>query len=168
MHNLLARLWRYLSLGVMGTFTAFDTTTLWEADGTDSLKAANAFQMVLIQSGASLTSSGFQVYGDLTNEVANGQGYTTGGIVLTGVTLTRSVGTTTFAFTGPSPGWTATGTGIPAWRWMVVYVNATLNGHVKPLIGFELGDATPADVPLTPSGSTITITGSLLTITHTP
>jgi hypothetical protein len=159
---------KYFSLGVMGTFTAFDTATLWEADGTDLMKASNAFQMALIQSGASLTASGFQVYGDLTNEVANGQGYLTGGVVLTGVTITRSGGTTTFGFTGPNPSWTATGTGIPAWRWMVIYVNATLNGHVKPLLGFELGDATPADVPLTPAASTIFISGNQLTITHSP
>jgi hypothetical protein len=168
MRKFLARLRAYFTLGAMGTFTAFDTATLWEADGTDLMKASNAFQMALFTSTAALTSSAGQVYGDLTNEVANGQGYTTGGVVLTGVTITRSVATTTFAFTGPSPSWTASGTGIPAWRWMVVYVNATLNGHIKPLLGFELGDGTAIDVPLTASGSTITITGSLLTITHSP
>lgn len=152
----------------MGTFTVFDTAGLWEADGTGLLVAANAFQAVLTTSAQALSSAGQSLYADLTNEVANGQGYATGGVVLTGVTITRVGNTVTFAFTGPVPLWTASGTGIPAWRYVVIYVNATLNGHVKPLVGFALGDATPADVPLTPSGSTIGITGSALTITHTP
>ena len=155
-------------MAIMGTFTAFDTTTLWEADGTDLLKASNTFKMALFTSAAALTAaSGAGLYGGLTNEVANGNGYTTGGVTLTGYSISGT-GTTTITFTGPSPSWTASGTGIPAWRWMVIYASGTLNGHVNPCVGFELGDVTNIDVPLTPSGSTITITGNILTITHTP
>lgn len=155
----------------MGTFTLFDTATLWEADGTGLLVAANSFNMILVGSAESITSSSDSVYADIANEVANGQGYTTGGVALTGVSITRSGGTTTFTFTGPSPSWTASGTGIPAWRWAVIYVNATINTHVKPLVGFALGDSTPADVPLTASGNTITILpggSGLIAITHSP
>ena len=154
----------------MGTFTCIDQTTLWEADGTDLLKASNAFQVVLCTSAEALTASSLTngLYSDLAHEVANGNGYTTGGVVLTGVTLTRSGGTTSLAWTGPSPLWTASGSGIPAWRWIVLYVNATLNGHVKPVVGFALGDSTPADVPLTPSGSTIAVNGTAINITHSP
>lgn len=153
----------------MGTFTLFDTATLYVGDGTDLLKAANTFKMVLCASTESLTSSSAALYGDLAHEIANGQGYTTGGVTLTGVTITRSGGTTTWAYTGPTPKWTASGTGIPAWRWAVVYVSGTINTHASPLIGFVLGDSTPADVPLTTSGNTIDITSTgLITITHTP
>lgn len=155
----------------MGTFTLFDTVTLWEADGTDLLKASNAFQAVLSTSAQALTSAGQSVYGDLTNELAAGNGYTVGGVVLTGVAITRAAGTTTFTYTGPVPLWTASGSGIPAWRYLSIYVNATLNGHVKPLVGFVLGDSTPADVPLTASPNTIgCIPGGsgLIAITHSP
>jgi hypothetical protein len=155
----------------MGTFTLFDTVTLWEADGTDILKAANTFNMVLVTVTQTITSAAQSLYGDLTNELTTGNGYTLGGVTLTGVTITRSVGTTTFNFTGPSPSWTASSSGIPAWRWAIIYVNATINGHAKPLVGFVLGDATPADVPLTAAPNTITILpggSGLIAITHSP
>src|SRR5208282_4072523 len=141
----------------MGTFTVFDTVTLWEADGTDILKASNTFKMILDLSADALTSSSASLYSNIANEVANGNGYTTGGVTLTGVSITRSGAVTTFTWTGPNPDWTASGSGIPAWRWMVVYVSGTINGHVSPLVGFCLGDGTNIDVPLTPSGTPITI-----------
>lgn len=153
----------------MGTFTLFDTVTLWAADGTDILKASNTFKMGLTASTESLTSSSASLYADLLHELGTGNGYTAGGVTLTGVSITRSGGTTTFTYTGPTPKWTANGTGIPAWRWAFIYVLGTINTHVDPLVGFVLGDATPADVPLTTSGNTIDITtSSLITITHTP
>lgn len=153
----------------MGTFTLFDTATLWEADGTGLLVAANSFKGILTTSAQTLTSSVGTVYADLTAELTTAGGYTAGGVVLTGVSISISGATTTFLFTGPSPSWTSSSS-IPAWRWFVVYVNATLNGHVKPLVGFALGDGTNIDVPATSSPNTITITAptSLFTITHSP
>ena len=90
------------------------------------------------------------------NEIANGQGYTTGGIALTGVALTQSAGTV--KFTSAAATWTASGTGIPAWRRGVVYYLGTLNGKVNPIVGHFLGDSTPADVPLTTAGNPLTVT----------
>ena len=155
----------------MGTFTLFDTVTLWEADGTDLLKASNSFQMILDQSGDNLISSAYSLYGQLTHEVPNGNGYTTGGVALTGVSITRSGAVTTFTWTGPSPDWTSTGTGIPAWRWIVVFALGTLNGHTNPLVGFCLGNGLNVDVPLTTPGIAISIlpgAAGLIQITHSP
>lgn len=90
------------------------------------------------------------------NELANGNGYTTGGINPGSITLNQTAGTV--KFTGNAIVWTASGTGIPAWRYGVLYYLGTLNSKVNPIVGYFLGDSTPADVPLTTSGNTLTIT----------
>lgn len=90
------------------------------------------------------------------NELANGNGYTTGGINPGSIALTQSAGTV--KFTGNAVVWTASGSGIPAWRYGVLYYLGTLNSKVNPLVGYFLGDSTPADIPLTTSGNTLTIT----------
>lgn len=158
-------------MAAAGPFTFFDTAVLWEADGSGLLVPTNAFTLALCSSAQALTAAGQSVYADLTAELATGNGYTLGGVLLTGVTLARTGGTAKFTATGPTPSWTASGTGIPAWRYGVLYVNATLNGHVKPLVGFFLGDSTPADVPLTAAPNTIQFTpnaSGIGTITHSP
>lgn len=86
-------------------------------------------------------------YAAVTNEVANGLGYTTGGIAVTFL-LT---GTTTVKATfSASPVWTATGGNITA-RFAVVY---EVGGNV---LCYCLLDATPADVTATDT-NTLTIT----------
>ena len=92
------------------------------------------------------------------NEIATaGQtAYAAGGAALTSVALTQTGGVV--KFTSAAQVWTADGTGIPAWRYGVVYYLGTLNGKVNPLVGYFLGDSTPADVPLTTAPNTLTIT----------
>ena len=92
------------------------------------------------------------------NEIATaGQtAYAAGGATLTSVALTQTSGTV--KFTSAAQVWTADGTGIPAWRYGVIYYLGTLNGKVNPLVGYFLGDSTPADVPLTTAGNTLTVT----------
>lgn len=103
------------------------------------------------------SDTGNEVWADVSaNEIANGNGYTTGGGALTGVALTESGGTV--KFTSSAYVWTASGTGIPAWRRIVVYYLGTLNGKVNPIVGHALGDSTPADIPLTTAGNTLTFT----------
>lgn len=102
------------------------------------------------------TETGNSVLADVTNELANGNGYTTGGITLSSLAATAITGG--FKFSSASPSWTASGTGIPAWRNAVMYVSGSLWGMTSPLIGFFLGDSTPADVPLTSSGNSLTLT----------
>ena len=171
MYSLYLLLRAFLRLGTMGTFTLFDVATLWEADGTGLLVPANAITAILTTSSQALTSSTIQVYADFTAELTTSGGYTAGGVALTGATLTRSGGTTTLTYTGPVPLWTASGGGIGVWRYWCVYVNATLNTHVKPAIGFALGDGTNIDVPATASPNTIGVlpgVSGLIAITHSP
>jgi hypothetical protein len=76
-------------------------------------------------------------------EVTTGNGYTTGGIALTGVTWVETAGTATFTCTN-DPSWTASGAGI---------------ANIRSAVLFNDSQATPAK-PLVASwdyGSTITL-----------
>jgi hypothetical protein len=92
---------------------------------------------------------------DLTNEVANGNGYTTGGFTLTGISYNQTSGTAAFK-SGNNPSWTGSGAGFSA-RYAVFRVMATQNTIVGPLIGYMLLDSAPADVNFA-VGNTITVT----------
>ena len=101
------------------------------------------------------TETGHTVLADITNELANGNGYTTGGATLTAPAITAITGG--FKFSTSNGSWTASGTGIPAWRFGVIYVSGALWGITSPLLGYFTGDSTPADVPLTAAGNTLQI-----------
>jgi hypothetical protein len=125
-----------------------------------NLLGANAanFKLALVGSAWAPDNSdtGNEVWGDVSgNEIAAG-GYTAGGVALTGVSLTQSGGTV--KFTSGAAQWTATGSGIPAWRRGVIYYAGTLNGKVNPIVGHFLGDNTPADIAATAAPNTLTVT----------
>lgn len=101
--------------------------------------------------------TGNELWADVSaNEIAAGNGYSAGGIALSGVALTMTGGVV--KFTASAATWNASGSGIPAWRRAVLYYLGTLNSKVNPLVAHCLGDSTPADVPLTTAGNPLTIT----------
>jgi hypothetical protein len=119
------------------------------ADGThdlDNTTLGYTVALFLSTSNCETLSVGTGVYGDLTNEHANSFGYTTGGIALTLETYTQAAGVATFDAADVS--WTAAGGSITA-RFSVIYVNATVNGIVKPLLCVSLLDTAPANVTAT-------------------
>lgn len=70
----------------------------------------------------------------LSNEVANGAGYTTGGVTLTTITVTNSSGTVTIDCTSPDPiRWTASGGDITA-----KYAVIIKSGTTQPLLYCDL------------------------------
>src|SRR4029077_4231651 len=85
-----------------------------------------------------------------TNEVANANGYTTGGVAVTGQTVTPVADVTTVDCDDVQ--WVASGGAIVS-RFAVLYVDATVSGIVKPLLCVCLLDTTPADVTF-PDGAT--------------
>lgn len=113
-------------------------------------------KMALFLSASNAATLTNNVYGDLTNELSNGNGYVTGGIDLTGVTWTRSGGTITFDANDPSL--TASGAS-RVFRFAVIYVDKTITAPTgtitRPLICFSLLDNTPADVTVA-DGNTLT------------
>jgi hypothetical protein len=114
------------------------------------------FKLLLLTNVFAPNDATNEVLADLTDEIANGNGYSTGGIALTGVALTQAGGTV--KFTSNPAVWTAAGGSIPAWRYGYLYYNGTLNSKVSPLVGHFLGDNTPADIPATTNGNTLTVT----------
>ena len=141
---------------------AAGTFTIYRANLDDirlnDLAATGNLRMALVGSAYTpdATNTGHSLWASVSaNEIANGNGYTTGGATLSSV----AVATTTngFKLSSSNPSWTASGAGIPAWRYMVMYYLGTLWGMTNPVIAYCLGDSTPADVQLTTSGNPLTI-----------
>ncbi len=129
---------------------------LFNATALLSASAAN-FRLALVSSSWTPNNTTDELWAVASgNEIANGQGYTTGGLVPPSAVLSQTAGVV--KFTSSPVVWTATGTGIPAWRRGVLYYLGTLNGKVNPIVAHFLGDSTPADVPLTTAGNTLTVT----------
>lgn len=143
-----------------GAFVFPDLAKLNFFSATNLLGANTAnFKLALVTSSYTPNNATNEVWADISaNEIANGNGYTTGGGALTGVALTQTSGTV--KFTSNAFVWTASGGSIPAWRRGVVYYSGTLNAKVNPIVGHFLGDSTPADIPATTTGNTLTVTPS--------
>lgn len=113
--------------------------------GTDTFKVA----LFLSTSNAGSATLATAQYATLTNQHANGNGYTTAGVTVA-ATWNRSVGTVTFDTADAS--WTASGGSIVA-RFAVLYSDTATN---KDLVAYMLLDSSPADVTTT-TGNTLTI-----------
>ena len=103
------------------------------------------------------TNTGHTVLANITNELANANGYLTGGVTLSSPTI-ATLSTTGFKFSTGNASWTASGAGIPAWRYGVLYVVGSLWGVTSPLLAVFTGDSAPADIPITAAGNSIQIT----------
>lgn len=124
------------------TFTSAGRTNL----STGTYLDADSYKMALFLSTSNIGAAS-TTYAGVTNEHANANGYTTGGIA---ITLART-GTTTVTFdnSAADPVWTASGGSIVA-RFAVIYEVA---GNV---LCYCLLDSTPADVTAT-TGNTLTV-----------
>lgn len=131
-----------------GTIVFYDSFIEAVGDGTidmdtDTLKCA-------LFTSTHVPAASDTAYSGLTNEVAQANGYTTGGDTLTTVVWTQTAGA--LEFNSDDPQWIATGGSIVA-RYFVVYsVTATGND----LILYGLLDNSPADVTTTDT-NTLTI-----------
>jgi hypothetical protein len=136
-------------MGAPTAWTLYDQFKLKLGQKTIQL-ATDTMKMGLFTStsNANTTSMGTATYANLTNEVANANGYSTAGVAFT-PSWANSAGTETF--TGTSATWTASGAGITA-RYAVIYDSST-----GDLICWCTLDSAPADVA-TASGNQLTIT----------
>ncbi len=107
---------------------------------TDPIKVA------LLTSGYAFNAN-HTVFADLSaHEGAAGNGYTLGGVTLTGQSVTIVGGVT--VFTADAVAWLLL---TKTFRWAVLYADKTANGMTKPLLGIALPDNTPADVSVVAS-----------------
>jgi len=121
------------------------------------LNSAN-LRMILLTSTytPSVTIIGHGVLADISGELANGNGYTTGGVALTGV-VSATAGNDGYKLLTEDAVWTATDGTIPAFRYAALYYLGSLWGVTNPLIGYILCDNTPANIAETTVGNPITI-----------
>jgi hypothetical protein len=144
-----------------GPFTWFNQALIKITNGTMPL-SGTGYNVALTLTAQPLTAafngtSGDCRYSDLTSQTANGNGYTTGGLALTGESLTRT--TNVVKWTADAMNWTITGAGITC-RYAVIYDNSATN---KDLLCFcdldplAAGDLTVIAGPLiiTPDGNGI-------------
>lgn len=138
------------------------TITLYEANLDDmSLQALAGATLKLALVGSGYTpddsTGGDDLWADASaNEIANGNGYATGGATLASVAVIAIANG--WKIDSDDVEWTASGGSIPAWRYGVLYVAGTLFGKTNPLIGYFVGDTAPADVPATTDGNPLKIT----------
>lgn len=125
-------------------------------NATNLLNTANNFKLSLHTSAWVPNNATNEVFADCTNELATANGYTAGGVTLGTDVLTQTAGVV--KFTADIASWVAAGGSIPAWRYGVIRAIGTINGKVDPIVGYFLGDATPADVPATTVGNSLTVT----------
>lgn len=132
-----------------GKWKLYDTAKLNIGSGVTDLDT-HTFKIALFTSSSNANTLTNSTLSQLTNQVANANGYTTGGNTLSSVTWTQSSGTATFDAADTT--WTASGGSITA-RFAVIYDDTSASDS---LVAVCLLDTAPADVTAT-SGNTLTI-----------
>lgn len=88
-------------------------------------------------------------------EVANGNGYTTGGVTLTGTAVTVNASPKYTKFDADDAQWASL---TATFRYAIVYISGTVGGITNPVLACVLLDNTPADI--TVSGVPYTLINS--------
>lgn len=119
---------------------------------------ASHMKGVLLSSAYTPNLSTHTTYADISAfEIANGNGYTTGGLVLTSAGTLISRSGTTVTIDIDDLVWTAGGGPIPAWRYIAFVDFVTRNAVVNPLMWYEIGDSTPTDIAATADGGNLRV-----------
>ena len=114
----------------MATFTLFHEF-IFSLGGSDIDLDSDTFKAVL--SNVAPTAAGSTVLTDIT-QIANGNGYTTGGVTLSGVTWAETgAGTGIWQWTVSDFTWTASGGSIATFQYVVIYDDTSLN---HKLVGY--------------------------------
>ncbi|MFP1634077.1 hypothetical protein ACLB6G_20295 [Zhengella sp. ZM62] len=132
-----------------GTFTLYDHVAEIIGDGSIDLDN-DTFKIALVTSSYTPSAAHTTWSQVSSNEVADGNGYTTGGASLASVTWAQTSGAA--KFDSNDQVWTASGGSIAA-RYAVIYDDTSATDL---LLGYLLLDTTPADLTAT-DGNTLTV-----------
>lgn len=134
----------------MAAFNKFNALVQTFANGAIAL-ATDTLKVMLTNTAPVATNS---LYADISaNELASGNGYTTGGATITTTSSTQTGGVEKLIISAANPTWTATGSMGP-FRYAVLY-DFTASSPLKPLIGWW------------DNGSSVTLTtGQTFTVTY--
>ena len=115
----------------MASFNKFESFVEAIAEKVHNL-GADTLKVVLTNSAPVATNT---VLANIT-QIANGNGYTTGGVTLTSVTLAESgAGTGIWVWTCADFSWTASGGSIATFQYVVIY-DDTPSSPADPLVGY--------------------------------
>lgn len=137
-----------------GPINVYNNGIKFLMNGTLDLDTAT-IKLALFSSSMTVDLTNHDTFSDISGEIANGNGYVTGGKTITNPAITAV--TNGYKFSSDDVQWDASGGSIPAWRYGVMYASGTYNSVVDPLIGYFLGDTTPTDVPATTSGNSLQV-----------
>ena len=143
-----------------GNWIVYNSAKEFMLDGTIDLDAGDGFFSVVLCTSSYTPALTHSTYANISGaEVANGNGYTTGGDFPGTVTWAAAGGDATqMIFDSADPAWTASGGSITA-RYAVLTHVAAGTGvpqSTDKIIAYLLLDTTPADVTVT-DGNTLTI-----------
>ncbi len=128
-------------MGAPSQWFTYDSFILGKSNGTYDLDS-DTFNVILMTSSYVPNLETDSVYTDIiANEVANSNGYTTGGVV-TAATLTGTSGVVNFNLANPT--WTASGGSIVG-HYAVIIDNNVTNGG---LVAYCQLDIAPADITI--------------------
>ena len=134
-----------------GPWVLHDKAKLYMQDGTVDLDT-HTLKVALYTSASNVATNSVDGLAAATNQVASGNGYTTGGWTVTGAVLSEASGTV--KFDSNDPAWTAAGGTITA-KYAVLYDDTVTTPVADPIICHCLLD-TVTDVSVT-DGNTLTI-----------
>lgn len=91
--------------------------------------SATAFRMTLHTSASNAATLTLGVYNSLTNEVTEGNGYSSSGKALTGEVWTVGASAKQYKFDCDDPVWTATGGTIPNIKFAAIWISAAASAN---------------------------------------
>lgn len=134
-------------------YTFYNEFKKWLGDGTVDLDNDD-FRMALFQSASNFATVTLTTLASITNEVANGNGYITGGKTMAGITWAVGASASEYRFDATSVIWTASGGTIPNIKGAVIYDDTVVGD--KPVCFTRL---TTSQFTLTDT-NTLTVTPS--------
>lgn len=138
-----------------GAWTFYNEFKKYMADGTLDLDTTN-FRIQLHTSASNAATATLSVIGSVTNEVASGNGYSTSGKALAGVTWATGASASEMRWDATATIWTGTGGTIPNVKFAVIWASGASAGARKLVCYSQLSTAQFT----VGSGDTLTITPS--------